>query len=213
MKELVTRPGYVAREYLDGKRKKYFNPLSFLVLTTALYAFCTYQSEYFKALSRPDQRRAAVQSAPAREKPSPQMIEVFKAMGKASQIVASNNGKVLALVLLWPLLALFTWLFSIRSGHNLAEILVLSAFIMGQLYVVMSLLFIPAFLIAPSTADINNRIFQVLSVVYMFISFFQFFKNHVVWAIIKSLLVKVIYVFFFWMMIVLYVLVKDMVLA
>lgn len=212
-KELITRPGYVAREYLDGKRKKYFNPLTFLILTSALYAFCTYQSDYFKALTRPDQRRASVQSAPAAEQPSPQAMAVYKAMGKTNQIVASNNGKVLALVLLWPLLAFFTWIFSLKSKRNFAEILVLSAFIMGELYVVMCVLFIPAFLLAPSTADINNMAFQAVSVIYMFIAFHQFFKSHVVWTIIKTLFVKVLYVVFFWVLIAAYVLVKDAVLA
>jgi hypothetical protein len=212
-KDLITRPGHVAREYLDGKRKKYFNPLSFLVLTTAMYAFATYQSGYFKSLIRTDERKAAVQSAPAKERPSPEMIAVFKAMGKGNQIVESNNGKVLALVLLWPLLALFTWLFSLRSKRNFAEILVLSAFIMGELYIIMCFIFIPAYLIAPSTAAINNAIFQGVSVVFMFIAFHQFFKSHIVWTIVKTLLVKVLYVTFFWMLIVLFVLVRDTLIA
>ena len=50
-KALLTRPGHVAREYLDGKRKKYFNPLSFLVITAAISAFAIYQTGYFKAMS------------------------------------------------------------------------------------------------------------------------------------------------------------------
>lgn len=212
-KQLITRPGYVAREYLDGKRKKYFNPLSFLVLTTAIYAFVTYQSDYFKAMSQSESRKAAIQSAPANEKPGPQMIALFRTMGKAGEIASSNNGKVLALLLLWPLLALFTWLFSLRSKRNFAEILVLSAFIMGELYLIMCFVFVPAFLAAPSTAKINNNIFQAVSVIFMFIAFHQFFKSHVVWSIVKTLLVKVLYVFFFWLLIVLYVVIKDAVLA
>lgn len=210
-KELITRPGHVAKEYLDGKRKKYFNPLSFLILTTALYAFSTYQSEYFKSLSQPQTQRGRqeIRSAAPKERPSATMIAIYKAMGKGTEIVSSNNGKVLALLLLWPLLAFFTWLFSLRSKRNFAEILVLSAFIMGQLYIIMCLIFIPAFLIAPSTANINNQIFQVVSVIFMFIAFHQFFKSHVVWTIIKTLLVKVLYVSFFWLLIVLYVLVKT----
>src|SRR5688572_18664064 len=51
MKELITRPGHVAREYLDGKRKKYFNPLTFLILMASLYAYIGSKTGYFKALS------------------------------------------------------------------------------------------------------------------------------------------------------------------
>src|SRR5688572_10457773 len=51
MKELITRPGYVAQEYLDGKRKKYFNPLTFLIILSSLYVFFGQKSGYFGALS------------------------------------------------------------------------------------------------------------------------------------------------------------------
>ena len=40
-KELLTKPGIIAREYVEGKRKKYFNPLSFLVITSAVSAYIT----------------------------------------------------------------------------------------------------------------------------------------------------------------------------
>src|SRR5688500_16468941 len=51
MKDLITRPGLVAREYLDGKRKKYFNPLSFLVIISSLYAYIGHVTGYLDALT------------------------------------------------------------------------------------------------------------------------------------------------------------------
>jgi hypothetical protein len=39
IKALAYRPGHVAREYVDGKRKKYFGPLGFLVLTVGMASF------------------------------------------------------------------------------------------------------------------------------------------------------------------------------
>jgi hypothetical protein len=33
---LFIRPGYVAREYVDGKRKRYFGPFAFLVIVVGL---------------------------------------------------------------------------------------------------------------------------------------------------------------------------------
>ncbi len=39
IKNLITDPGKLFREYLSGKRKKYYKPISFFILTTAVYLF------------------------------------------------------------------------------------------------------------------------------------------------------------------------------
>lgn len=57
LKELITKPGIIARQYVEGKRKKYFNPLSFVVITTALSAFVSYKAGYFEALTYPQSKR------------------------------------------------------------------------------------------------------------------------------------------------------------
>ena len=46
-KELALRPGITAKAYLEGKRKQYFNPFSYLMLTIAVSAFLT---NYFHLL-------------------------------------------------------------------------------------------------------------------------------------------------------------------
>jgi hypothetical protein len=211
-KELIKRPGHIAREWLDGKRKRYFNPLSFLVLTTAFYAFVSYHSGYFKTMSAGPRKPTTEQRAQMRERPSPTMLSIYKAMGEAGQI-SINNGKVLGLFLIYPWMAIFTALLYIRNKANLAEILVLCAFVMGELYILMAVIFIPAFLIAPSTVDLNNLVFHVVSVIYMIVAYQQFFKNHIAITIIKALFVKGLYIVFFWLSIVAYVLVKNAIIA
>lgn len=39
---LLTRPGHMIREYLQGKRVRYYNPVSLLVCLVAVYAIVTY---------------------------------------------------------------------------------------------------------------------------------------------------------------------------
>ncbi len=39
IKNLFSNPGKILREYLGGKRKKYYKPVSFFILTTAIYLF------------------------------------------------------------------------------------------------------------------------------------------------------------------------------
>lgn len=39
IKNLFVNPGEILREYLEGQRKKYYKPISFFILTTAVYLF------------------------------------------------------------------------------------------------------------------------------------------------------------------------------
>ena len=39
IKALALHPGRVAREYVDGRRKKHFGPLAFLVITVGVASF------------------------------------------------------------------------------------------------------------------------------------------------------------------------------
>ena len=41
LKSLALRPGRVAREYVEGRRKKYFGPFGFLIITVGLASFMT----------------------------------------------------------------------------------------------------------------------------------------------------------------------------
>ncbi len=46
LKYLIINPGKLLREYLQGKRKKYYKPISFFILATALYLFVRWAIGY-----------------------------------------------------------------------------------------------------------------------------------------------------------------------
>ena len=46
LKMLLTRPGILFREYLDGKRKKYYKPVSFFIVMTATYLVLRWVIQY-----------------------------------------------------------------------------------------------------------------------------------------------------------------------
>lgn len=195
IKELITRPGIVAREYLDGKRKKYFNPFTFLVITSALYAYISYKTGYSSAM--------VAQDAPTSNR-SPYFQEVFDTV--------AQNGKLLMLILIVPLFAFLSWLFSIRSRFNLAENFVLQAFVAGQLNIVRILIFIPAFLIAPDTIRWNTSASGVFLVLYLTVTYRQLFQNRWIFAFLKALLVYVLFVVLFWLFVFAFVLLRQLVL-
>jgi hypothetical protein len=194
IKELITRPGIVAREYLDGKRKKYFNPFTFLVITSALYAYISYKTGYSTAMVAPD--------APTSNR-SPYYQEMID--------IVVQNGKLLMLILIVPLFALLSWLFSIRSRFNLAENFVLQAFVVGQLNVARILIFIPAFMIAPDTIRWNTNASSILLILYLAVTYRQFFQNRWIFAFLKAPLVYVLFVGLYWLLIWAFVVLRHIV--
>jgi len=208
-KSLITRPGHIAREYIDGKRKTYFNPLSFLVITAAISAYVIHAAGYYEAMSY---RPQSAQTAEYREPPSEGQLAFFKLMSEMGKI-SMNNEKVLELLLIFPLMAFFTWLLFGRKKANFAENLVLSSFIMGQFNIVMTVFFIPAFLLAKDTAQMNNNVSKVFLLIYMTIAYRQFFKQNIFLTILKAALVIVLYILFFWAILVGYILIRDQIIG
>jgi hypothetical protein len=188
LKELVIRPGTIARQYIEGKRKKYFNPLSFIVITTALMAFISYKAGYFEALTYPESKR---------QPPLPYYRESMEFM--------VGHGKLLGLVLILPLLAFFAWIFFKRSRYNFAESFVLHSFIIGETNILRVLVFIPAFLLAPHTVRMNDAIFSLIFQVYLVIAYKQFYQGNILVVIIKSLLIRILFIVFYWLLIWLFV--------
>lgn len=184
LKELVTRPGIVGRQYVEGKRKKYFNPLSFVVITTALSAFISYKAGYFEALTYPQSNR---------QPPLPYYRESMEFM--------VSHGKVLGLVLILPLLAFFAWIFFKRSKYNFAESFVLHSFVIGETNIMRVLVFIPAFILAPHTIGINDAIFSVVFQIYLIIAYKQFYQGNILLVILKSLLIRFLFILFYWLLI------------
>jgi hypothetical protein len=196
MKALVIRPGYVAKEYLDGKRKKYFNPLTFLVILSSAYAYVSYKTGYFEALT-------------GFNRPTSGGSEEFK---ETMQLML-ENGKIINLFLMPVIISFLSWIFFRKQKSNLAENFVLNSFVLGQIYIIMIVIFIPGFLLFPETIRVNNNIFHGLMLAYMSLAYYQFFRNNIFVTVLKSILIIVLFVTLFWLSIWGYVAVKHLILG
>lgn len=99
LKEIVIRPGYVARDYIDGKRIKYYNFFSLLILSLAVNFFINRQLYVHEELD-----------------PELQRYEAFLEF-------IERNGK-LFLFLLMPFMALCSFLVFRRLRYNYTEHLI-----------------------------------------------------------------------------------------
>jgi hypothetical protein len=196
IRKLFIQPGIVAREYIEGKRKKYFNPLSFLVITSAIHAYISYKTGYFTAVG------SGNQGGSNRRMPAV-MVEAFK--------ISNENGKLLTLILIVPLLAFLSWLLFRRSKFLMAETFVLNSFIVGQSHVIRTLIFIPLFLLFPQYGNLNLTAFELLLLVYLIIAYRQFFQQNIFLTIVKCILTMVLFITLYWVCIVLFAWLKHLV--
>lgn len=201
-KKMIRYPGTVAREYVEGKRKRYFNPLSFIVITSAINAYICLKTGYYAAMSHD-----SGPSSGGRKMPET-MKEVFE--------FSDHNGKLLSLIVAVPLLAFFSWVFfrMLRlkaAKYTFPETFVLNSFIVGESNIIRILIFIPFFLLFPAYVNLNLWTFEFLLLIYLIVAYKQFFGQHILLTIVKSVLTMVLFIIFYWVCILAYVSLKHLI--
>lgn len=119
LKGLATIPGRVVTEYIEGKRKRYFNPFSFLALCIAFTVIMNSWLKPYDALPVPDQQVLA--RIPDEKTKSIYLLTV-KRTAKAQNFFNKNMN--FGTLITAPFFAFFLWLFFRQSQRNMAEIAV-----------------------------------------------------------------------------------------
>lgn len=117
IKALLLRPGEVARDYVQGRRKRWFNPFTFLIVLVGLATVAMVASDFVQ----------------------------FGSRDPVSSFLQRHLN--LLILLQVPLLAGFARLLFARSEHNYAEELVLAAYTSGLRAVGFTLLIAPGWLL------------------------------------------------------------------
>lgn len=159
-KELALRPGITAKAYMQGKRKQYFNPFSYLVLTVAVSAFLT---NYFHLLEVDTQNSNPV-----------------------SAMISKNINLVFLIAV--PITALINKLLFYKSGYNLAEHLALQAFMGGFRVFFFILIFTPLVIFYREHYFGVLSIYMVAWAAFLAWSNIQFFGGNKLWVIVRTIL-------------------------
>lgn len=168
IKELAIRPGVVAREYvLEGKRKKYFNPFTFLVLTVGLVVLSN-------SVFHPYTHNVATTYSEAAQ---PELTREQQLQGRIERRqnlmrFIEKRGNIL-IFLAVPILAFVYWLFFRRTGINFAEHLVAHVFFMGFYALVNALILVPLFQYLPNKPyySMMPLLLQFFYLTFAYISF------------------------------------------
>lgn len=197
VKKLLIHPGTIAREYVEGKRKKYFNPLTFLVISSAIMAYLSHQTGFLDSMSAGGNRAGGGE---------------ISLLWKETIQLSRTAGKELTLILMGPLFALVTWLLFFRSKYNYAENFVLHSYLLGEAALVRSVIFIPLHVVFPHlTGKILYMVYEPLFLVYLVIAFKQFFGGNLFLLILKAVFARIIWIILFWMLLFVYVYLKHLI--
>ncbi|HYD22223.1 MAG TPA: DUF3667 domain-containing protein [Flavipsychrobacter sp.] len=154
---LLSRPGHSVRSYIQGKRVKHFNYVTFIILLIAIYHLLISASGFKIAKMIPTDEKTG---------------DLVNGLQK----LWLDNYKILALVTI-PVYSLFTFLLFRRSRKNYAEHLVLNAYRQGG-ELLLNIL-ITAIIIPFKNVPWNQYLVMSLSLImplYTVIFYMQFFS-------------------------------------
>jgi hypothetical protein len=164
LKELSYKPGKVGRLYVEGQRKKYFNPFNFLVVMVAIAVFLNLKFELFIIPG---------------ENVKAGSLEFLHFVFKYFNVF---------IFILCPVNALLTWLSFRRYNMNYIENVVLSAYMSGQI-----MFFNCIFLIVVSIFSSVMRVIGIVAGILMagwsVIAILQFYKTRSFGNIVKAIFI------------------------
>lgn len=166
-KMLFKNPGKLFREYLSGKRKTYYKPVSFFIITTIVYLI-------IRALIQYDPMEGmAVVNAPKNFNQS-----IFK---KAGDFMVANINNIMFLFV-FTLGLFFKAFFSKRN--SLAEFIAIAFYLVGVYTIIGTLAAFYLKFVDPRYKMIPMAIFAI----YVILALTSFFKNRGLLTIIKILI-------------------------
>lgn len=159
---LPFKPGTISREYVNGRRKKYFNPFAFLILTIGITSFL---SANFNILA----------SSTA-------------ALGDPVSIFMSKHINFI-IFLTVPIIALFTSLLYSKRKVNFAESLILASYCSGLRSVAFAAIVTPLIVFFRNYYVLITSLYLMVFAIYYAWACCQYFNIFSKWYFFKGFLV------------------------
>ena len=183
--DLATKPGIVVREYIGGKRKKYFNPFTYYLLCLAILVFSANISKTFHESVPISQ--SVLKRIPT-EEGKKQYINIINRSNTANAFVKKNMNIISMLML--PLYSLLSWSFFRRRGYNYAELTVAYMMYSSLASLFFAIFFLPWLgMVDPSMMLYIATSGLLLQIVYIGIAHYRFFQFKNPFAALMPMLV------------------------
>ena len=204
LKELATHPGLVAREYLSGKRRKYFKPLNFFLIVAGIVVFMT------STLYTPNTGRSVRMEQAAQKIEDPVKKGALLDRAERTRTVNKLTGKYSNVInmVATPFLTLLFWIFY-RRRYNYVESLVANLYFVGFIMLLYALLIVPLQYLYPRFSLYFISFFFLFEILYRGFAYYGLVnirtRRQAVKAYSVSLLVTLIWVLLTFTLIALYI--------
>ena len=168
-KSLMRKPGVTAREYtLEGKRSKYFNPFSFLLIVLGLnIAVNNFINPYTSS------EHTGISATQGVKPTVPKAVSPYAERQHAATTFIERHVNIVGMVAI-PLFAFIFWLCFRRSGINYAEHLVANVFFSSFFSLASIILTLILGLLLNAYLPLLNRILLLFQLIYLTIAYYQF---------------------------------------
>lgn len=165
MKELTLRPGVALRDYLDGKRIRFFKPFSYLFILSTVYIVLM----QFLKISIAD---ISVQSAGTQSGDE----ELARVAENLTSMIINfiNNHYALISLLILPVMALCTFILFRKSRFNYGEHLIINSYISGHM-ILLSIILMPFSYLFRNWTSLSSLLTYILAI-YMYVKVFDNYK-------------------------------------
>ena len=170
IRDLVKKRGVVAREYIEGKRKKYFPPLSFFLLIATIFVFMSTLGESKETSdvlkTHPELNKIV---DPAKKQATINMYE----RGEKVMHFTTKYSNLMAMCSL-PLTAFVFWLFYRKAKYNYVEHLVAGMYMIGICLLMYALIILPFSYIFNFSKNYAISLFFIIQLIYFTVFYFGF---------------------------------------
>lgn len=201
IKDLAIKPGIVAKEYIEGKRKKYFNPYSLLVIVTGIVLVISSNFQIFGySVNKVSPKDTVYSNSNAPTRNSDIMVNRAKEgyLRRSAQFTSFvNNHSNVVLFISTPFLSFFLWLFYRKRKMFYAEHLTSMAFFNSFMLMYTALIFAPLIYFTRNSVGYGVYIVPMLlsHVIYLAFAHKQLFDYKGIFGFLKTFGISLLAVF------------------
>ncbi|MBE7174539.1 MAG: DUF3667 domain-containing protein [Williamsia sp.] len=195
LKSLATQTGVVAREYVSGKRRKYFPPLNFFLVAAAVYVFAqSMYAHHTPAAGAEDWRPSVLRI------PDPVTRQYVSRIYERKDLITKVTSKYSNVIYMiaTPFLTLIIWLFYSRGRYNYTEHLIASLYITGFCALFYAAVVAPLSLVPwLEKYKVGLTLYFLFEICYRAVFYNRFINEPTTGAILKNWLIA-LFIVAFW---------------
>ncbi|RYG06578.1 MAG: DUF3667 domain-containing protein [Chitinophagaceae bacterium] len=175
LRDLAIKPGIVAKEYIAGKRKKYFNPFTFFLILAGLFVL---SNKYFTSESTPAKPDGEILARMPGQAARDQYVMMFTRGAEINGFLTRHSNIVSMFAV--PVFGFVTWLFFRRNRYNFAENVTANLLFVSFSNIIFTILIYPLLGQARGNQGAYYSILMMgilLQMIYLSWCYFQFQPN------------------------------------